>query len=115
MWITETQQTPDLSDLLYASSILPLVVKVIFILAMIPLVGPVVWFVDTFVVPIFLPIWRLDYSIVLSALSTQVLPFVNRLPTFVTNNLSACIAPLVWFAVIFYSWRQLCTVTQIES
>ncbi|KAI2491270.1 hypothetical protein MHU86_23289 [Fragilaria crotonensis] len=78
VWITETQRMPDISDLLYAFSILPFFFKVVFLLAMLPLVGPIVWFVDSFVVPILLPIWRFDYAIVLRTLSTSILPFVDR-------------------------------------
>jgi hypothetical protein len=112
VWITETQRMPDLSDLFYAFSILPFFFKVVFLLAMLPLVGPIVWFVDTFVVPILLPIWRFDYAIVLRTLSTSILPFVDRFPSFVADNYTAFIAPFFWVAVTSYSWRQLRTVSQ---
>ncbi|KAI2492298.1 hypothetical protein MHU86_22271 [Fragilaria crotonensis] len=112
VWITETQRMPDISDLLYAFSILPFFFKVVFLLAMLPLVGPIVWFVDSFVVPILLPIWRFDYAIVLRTLSTSILPFVDRFPSFVADNYTAFIAPLFWVAVTSYSWRQLRTVSQ---
>ena len=112
VWITETQRMPDLSDLFYAFSILPFFFKVVFLLAMLPLVGPIVWFVDTFVVPILLPICRFDYAIVLRTLSTSILPFVDRVPSFVADNYTAFIAPLFWVAATSYSWRQLRTVSQ---
>ncbi|KAI2504072.1 hypothetical protein MHU86_10354 [Fragilaria crotonensis] len=112
VWITETQRMPDISDLLYAFSILPFFFKVVFLLAMLPLVGPIVWFVDSFVVPILLPIWRFDYAIVLRTLSTSILPFVDRFPSFVADNYTAFIAPLFWVAVTSYSWRQLRAVSQ---
>jgi hypothetical protein len=107
-WITETQRIPDLSDLLYALSILPIVFKVGLIVALLPLVSTLVWIVDTLVVPILLSIWRLDYSVVLSTLSTYV---AHRLVPLVTDKITAVIAPLFWFVFTFVSWRQLHAVS----
>jgi hypothetical protein len=99
-WITETQRIPDVSNLLYAFSILPFVFKVGIIVALLPLVSPLVWGVDTFIVPILLSIWRLDYSVMLSTLSTYV---AHRLVPLVTDNITAFIAPLLWFVFTYVS------------
>lgn len=65
VWVTKIPHTPDLGDLLYAFSILPFAFRVILAIALLPLVGPLVWFADTIIVPIvLLLIWRLDYTAV---------------------------------------------------
>ncbi|KAI2496715.1 hypothetical protein MHU86_17762 [Fragilaria crotonensis] len=103
---------PDISDLLYAFSILPFFFKVVFLLAMLPLVGPIVWFVDSFVVPSSFRSGDSTTRLCSRTLSTNILPFVDRFPSFVADNYTAFIAPLFWVAVTSYSWRQLRAVSQ---
>lgn len=94
VWVTKIPHTPDLGDLLYAFSILPFAFRVILAIALLPLVGPVVWFADTVIVPIvLLLIWRLDYTAVPRMLSSTTQSLFHRLPTFVADHYAVFLAP----------------------
>ncbi|KAI2491142.1 hypothetical protein MHU86_23428 [Fragilaria crotonensis] len=112
VWITEVRRTPDISDILYAFSILPWFVKAVLAVALLPLLGPILWLVDTFIVPILLPIWRLDPSAVITTFNAAILPVLQRICGVIITNPGAFIAtPLLWAILTFIGWRELRAVT----
>ncbi|KAI2500371.1 hypothetical protein MHU86_14114 [Fragilaria crotonensis] len=112
VWITEVRRTPDISDILYAFSILPWFVKAVLAVALLPLLGPILWLVDTFIVPILLPIWRLDPSVVITTFNAAILPVLQRICGVIITNPGAFIAtPLLWAILTFIGWRELRAVT----
>ena len=112
VWITEVRRTPDLSDLLYAFTILPWFFKFGLIIALLPLIGGVTWLVDTYVVPVLLPIWKLDYSVVVVFWNQFLYPVISNLLLIVcTNPTVYIITPLLWSIFTYVGARELRSVT----
>ena len=79
VWVTEVRRFPSFSDLLYAFSILPLLFfKIGLVIALLPLLGSFLWFVDTFIViPVLLPILKFDLPVLVSTFQAATLPVSN--------------------------------------